>query len=65
MLDRIILIGLGDEALSERDFAALGGAAMGAAKGAKSIHVVAEADDKDIDADQIIPDCLGHEAESL
>ncbi|WP_119307618.1 leucyl aminopeptidase [Cohaesibacter haloalkalitolerans] len=49
-LDQIVLVGLGDEALSERDFAALGGAAMGAVKGLKSVMVVAEANGKEIDA---------------
>ncbi|WP_319414025.1 leucyl aminopeptidase [uncultured Cohaesibacter sp.] len=48
-LDQIILVGLGEEALTEKDFAALGGAAMGAAKGAKEISLVAEADGVTID----------------
>ncbi|SFO27718.1 leucyl aminopeptidase [Cohaesibacter marisflavi] len=52
-LDRIILIGLGEETLSERDFADLGGAAIGAANGSKVIHVVAEADDKEMDAAKV------------
>nr|WP_321456817.1 leucyl aminopeptidase [uncultured Cohaesibacter sp.] len=50
-LERIILIGLGDEKLSERDFADIGGAAMGAVNGSKHICVVAEADGKEIRAE--------------
>ena len=50
-IDQIVLIGLGDESLSERDYAALGGATMGAVGGAKRVFVVAEGEDgKELDS---------------
>lgn len=49
-LDRVVLVGLGDEALAENDFTSLGGTAMAALKGAKKASVVVEAEGNSFDA---------------
>ena len=49
-LDRIILIGIGEDALAETDFLKLGGAAMGALKGVEKASLVLEANGVEIDA---------------
>lgn len=49
-LDRILLVGLGEEELSENEFASLGGIVMGALKGAKKASVIVEAEGRTFEA---------------
>ena len=51
-LDRILLIGTGEESLSEKDFLRLGGAAMASLNGAQKAAVVLEIKDVEISAEE-------------